>query len=60
MIDPVCGTDVNPELCKFRETYGGQERFFCSEACQKVFLMNPQRHLPWKPGKPDRRKKMSS
>ena len=58
MRDSVCGMEVNPELCKIRETYKEYECFFCSEACRKVFVMNPERYLSWKPGKrPDRRKK---
>lgn len=57
MTDPVCGMEVHPESCKFRDTYREQEFFFCSEQCRKVFLMNPERHLPWRPGKSDRRKK---
>ena len=57
MHDPVCGMEVNPELCKFREMYKDQEYCFCSEACHNVFLMNPSRYLPWRPGKQDRRKK---
>lgn len=60
MIDPVCGMEVNPELCKIRETYQGQEFYFCDESCRKAFWMNPERYLPWKPGKkPDRRKNAS-
>ena len=57
MTDPVCGMNVNPETGRFREAYKDQEYGFCSEACRKVFLMNPQRYLPWRPGKQDRRKK---
>ncbi len=55
--DPVCGMEVNPELCKIRETYKEYEYFFCSEACQKVFIMNPERHVPWRSGRPNRRKR---
>ena len=44
MIDPVCGMEVNQELCKFRETYKGYGFFFCSDACQRAFLKNPERH----------------
>lgn len=57
MTDPVCGRAVNPELCKFRETYKGCDYFFCSEACQQAFLKNPERHVPWRPGRPNRRRK---
>jgi len=39
--DPVCGMEVNPELCKIRETYKEYEYFFCSEACQKVSKRSP-------------------
>ena len=60
MKDVVCGSNANPELCKFRERYKEQDYFFCSEACRNAFLKNPERHIPWKPGGPDRRQRDDS
>jgi YHS domain-containing protein len=42
MTDLVCGMEINPELCKFRESYKGADYFFCSDACQRAFLKNPK------------------
>ncbi len=42
--DPVCGTQVD-EKAAFSSTYMGQPFRFCSERCQKLFDMNPNKYI---------------
>jgi len=43
--DPVCGMEVDPREAGFQADYRGKAYYFCSEACLKVFVSNPERFL---------------
>lgn len=40
----VCGNSVDPSAC-LREVYEGEERAFCSPACQARFECHPEQFL---------------
>ncbi len=42
--DPVCGMACGKD--PLRETIGGREECFCSEACRDAFRADPARHRP--------------
>ena len=42
--DIVCGKQVE-EAGAVKATYGDREYHFCSETCQKNFVMNPLRYV---------------
>ena len=44
-IDPVCRTSVDPEQTRASMKYEGNDYFFCSLACQSVFMCNPGKYL---------------
>src|SRR5260370_13688781 len=45
VIDPVCGTSVDPDTTQYRAAYAGKAYSFCSAICQSKFAADPARHL---------------
>lgn len=43
-VDPVCGMKVEPQQAAAKEEHGGQTYYFCSEACHKSFVAEPQKY----------------
>ena len=42
--DIVCGRQVDPSTAR-NTTYGDRNYYFCSETCEKNFIMNPLRYV---------------
>jgi Cu+-exporting ATPase len=45
VIDPVCGTSVDPDTTQYRAAYAGKAYSFCSAICKSKFAADPARHL---------------
>jgi YHS domain-containing protein len=45
VIDPVCRMKLDPDQTKASMHYKGQAYFFCSLACQALFMRNPAKYL---------------
>ncbi|HYK81020.1 MAG TPA: heavy metal translocating P-type ATPase [Micropepsaceae bacterium] len=44
-VDPVCGMQVKRTPGSLRAEYAGANYYFCSEACRKKFLADPERYV---------------
>lgn len=42
--DPVCKMKVEPDAAAAKVEYAGQLYYFCSEACQKAFVAEPEKY----------------
>lgn len=45
IIGPICHMKVDLSKTDLEVIHKGQNYYFCSEACQKAFEKNPQKHL---------------
>jgi Cu+-exporting ATPase len=43
--DPVCGTDVDPEMAKSRLELSGKIYYFCSPGCAQKFTQQPGKYI---------------
>ena len=41
VIDPVCGMRIDPDDAVAEAEHSGNTVYFCSEACRKVFMADP-------------------
>lgn len=51
-IDPVCKMRIEPQKAEAKEEYGGQLYYFCSAACHKAFVAEPQKYASHQHGGP--------
>lgn len=52
-LDPVCKMPVAGDS-RYRYSYDGVERLFCSDACLGKFRKEPERYIKPEPGRPDK------
>lgn len=45
-VDPVCGMPVEPGRAVGPSEYGGDQYFFCSDACRRRFEADPAQYAP--------------
>ncbi|MGH8937304.1 MAG: heavy metal translocating P-type ATPase [Acidimicrobiia bacterium] len=43
--DPVCGMDIDPSQAAASHDHQGQTYYFCSEACHRSFVAEPEKYL---------------
>jgi len=48
VVDPVCGTEVDPTTAKFVIEFQGEKLFFDTEECRSAFEKNPTRFMEMK------------
>ncbi|CAG0983014.1 Copper-transporting P-type ATPase [Anaerolineales bacterium] len=44
VVDPVCGTKLNPDTVKYKYRYLGRTYYFCSFDCTIIFDEEPERY----------------
>ncbi len=52
VIDPVCGMGVDPASTAFKESFGGETYYFCSQHCLEKFRSEPARYSSHQPAPP--------
>lgn len=43
--DPVCNMTINSDLTEHNSKFGGNNYYFCSESCKKLFNENPKKYI---------------
>ncbi|MGC2459156.1 MAG: YHS domain-containing protein [Gallionellaceae bacterium] len=43
--DPVCKMNVIPAKAAAKESFAGQEYYFCSDTCHKSFVAKPEKYI---------------